>query len=691
MARKHNYLNNKDILKEIHKSKITYCIYRDKLVDTDFDIILDSVDEITQNTLVDGLSEVHPFAVSSVKQITKPTKSDLRADPDAEDTITYDCMVPNIIIAKENKAKRIAKNQYDDAVAAGEKCKQAEFAIDPYAYLDEDVVFRINTFEHVPLAPPKATKVKPKRKKIVETNLITEVEEDETDAVPAKKKYTRVNFPPFYHYRYVDDKLTQVAKSHWKGKYADGAFDGVFSISHGYMTQKLAMMFMKLCERYATKSNWRGYCVDSSTEALTRRGWLSESEITTDDKILSYDGKNMVWSDIHSIFRDEYQGNMFKMDSRGIDALMTPGHKIVTDKGLVKIEHLLESDKIKIIGDKIETHCTKTMSDSMVELIGWIVTEGNFQPNKKIVTIYQNEGKYADRIRSCLSNLDFEYSEKKSIKSENISFSIKRKHWNDIIALIPNKNLTMDLILSLTSDQQHMLIETMIDADGHRNGLLKRYTQKDKTHMDLFQALCALNGQKMNIHFVENKMSFGKPVSYYTANIFSQRGNQTNGSCINLHGGKNKGKKHPGQGKQFHPNFPTVQYKGTVWCPETDYGSFFARRNGKAYLTGNTYNDEMRGQALLQLSVIGLQFNEAKSQNPFAYYTAVVNNAFRRVLNIEKRNQSIRDDILEANDFTPSYSRQNEHDMARIENQESSNHGEVVAVDVSEYEDNTTS
>jgi len=72
---------------------------------------------------------------------------------------------------------------------------------------------------------------------------------------------------------------------------------------------------------------------------------------------------------------------------------------------------------------------------------------------------------------------------------------------------------------------------------------------------------------------------------------------------------------------------------------------------------GYTYVDEMRGQAILQLSQIGLQFNEAKSQNPFAYYTAAVNNSFTRVLNLEKRNQNIRDDLLEEEGLNPSFTR----------------------------------
>ena len=74
---------------------------------------------------------------------------------------------------------------------------------------------------------------------------------------------------------------------------------------------------------------------------------------------------------------------------------------------------------------------------------------------------------------------------------------------------------------------------------------------------------------------------------------------------------------------------------------------------------GYTYNEEMRGQALLQLSQIGLQFDESKSQNPFAYYTAAITNSFTRILNIEKKMQNIRDDILEINGLNPSWTRQN--------------------------------
>lgn len=82
------------------------------------------------------------------------------------------------------------------------------------------------------------------------------------------------------------------------------------------------------------------------------------------------------------------------------------------------------------------------------------------------------------------------------------------------------------------------------------------------------------------------------------------------------------------------------------------------RYGSKGNWRGYSYNDEMRGAALVQLCQVGLQFDESKSSNPFSYFTAVINNAFIRILNLEKRNQGIRDDLMEAQGLTPSFSRQ---------------------------------
>tara|TARA_Y100000592_G_C5324270_1_gene246338 strand:- start:27 stop:716 length:690 start_codon:yes stop_codon:yes gene_type:complete len=94
------------------------------------------------------------------------------------------------------------------------------------------------------------------------------------------------------------------------------------------------------------------------------------------------------------------------------------------------------------------------------------------------------------------------------------------------------------------------------------------------------------------------------------------------------------------------------------------YMKLCERYGTRANWRGYTYNDEMQSQALMQLSQIGLQFDESKSDNPFAYYTAAITNSFTRILNIEKKNQAIRDDLLEYNGMMPSFTRQNENESA---------------------------
>lgn len=73
---------------------------------------------------------------------------------------------------------------------------------------------------------------------------------------------------------------------------------------------------------------------------------------------------------------------------------------------------------------------------------------------------------------------------------------------------------------------------------------------------------------------------------------------------------------------------------------------------------GYSYVDEMRSNALMQLSQVGLQFDESKSDNPFSYYTQTMKRAFGRVLTLEKKQQSTRDDFLEIAGLNPSLSRQ---------------------------------
>lgn len=505
----------------------------------------------------------------------------------------------------------------------------------------ESIVIRLMTHDHIPINPDKIGKAK-----------------------TLNDKHIRVNFPPFQHFIMKDDQLTCVLKSHWLG----GLENGHFSKDHGRMTNSLATMFIKLVDRYGHRGNWRGYCIDEKTEALTKRGWLNIDDINENDIVLSYDNNDLKWSKINSIYRDEYNGLMHQLTNSGIDALVTPNHKLITGRGLIKIELLKETDIVMLLGQP-EKNSNQIYQNELVELLGWILTEGCFERNERMeikrITIYQNNGLKADRIRNCLINLQIKFSENNSKK--NICFAVSRHNSREIEKIIPTKNLTMNLITSLTTEQRELLIDTMIDGDGWKTNNHRRYCQKNKEHIDLFRILCVLSGIRTSVNYREH-ISYGKQTYSYGINLFSKKAYNTKVECIDFHGGKRNGRdKILGKGKENHPNEPTLQYNGKIWCLETEFGSFVVRRNEKIYLTGNSYLDEMKCQALLQLSQVGLQFDESRSEtpNPFAYYTQTLTNSFMRILNIEKKNQAIRDDMLIMHNVSPSNTRQVEDQIAQ--------------------------
>jgi len=186
--RKVKYLNNKDLLAEIHRSKCSFSSFTQPEYQQ-YDIILPSLSKVNIRTIAE---------------------------------------------AKRAQAKRIGIAAFAAARASGDKkVKLADCTPDYTTIAKTDVIIRIMTFDHIPLAPG--------RKKTVKNT---------------SDGHDKVNFPPFQHWKFNDqNELICVGKSHWKGPVDSGHF----SKDHGRITENLGKMFIKLSERYAQRSNWRGY------------------------------------------------------------------------------------------------------------------------------------------------------------------------------------------------------------------------------------------------------------------------------------------------------------------------------------------------------------------------------------------------------------------------------------------------
>lgn len=86
---------------------------------------------------------------------------------------------------------------------------------------------------------------------------------------------------------------------------------------------------------------------------------------------------------------------------------------------------------------------------------------------------------------------------------------------------------------------------------------------------------------------------------------------------------------------------------------------------------GYSYIDDMVSHANLQLVLVGLQFNELFSDNPFAYFTTVITNSFKTILKEEKKSQQFRDKMLMEAGFNPSMTEQINQDNSRTEHWDS--------------------
>jgi len=210
-----NYLNNKDILKEIHESKNSYCHFAQPDYHR-YDFIVDMPQEPIEKSLE------YAFKPETIQQ------------------------------AKETRALRLSLEQ------------GSKDAVSPESIDIKDLVFRVMTWDHVPVAPkqPRKTVKKKTAKDIFDFEeedpdaIFADLEDTTTKAEVDDMVHVKVNFPPFQHYK-IDSNNTFycVGKSHWNGNLENGEF----SKDHGQVTNKLARMYIMMCEKYAMKYNWRGY------------------------------------------------------------------------------------------------------------------------------------------------------------------------------------------------------------------------------------------------------------------------------------------------------------------------------------------------------------------------------------------------------------------------------------------------
>ena len=320
-------------------------------------------------------------------------------------------------------------------------------------------------------------------------------------------------------------------------------------------------------------------CVSEDTEILTPKGWRRYGEVKRGSAIKTYnlESGEIENQKVKSVFRKKYKGEMYRLQNRIQDQLISPGHRVVRRKfnsDRVVLEPIEQVVKLKspfivpIAGENKNKNAG--ISDEQIKLMAWIISEGTIERPTKYrccyrVSIYQSKiknRKNYDEIVRLLKHFKLEYSTYKSASLGedvdrlrlNAESSRKIHRWfgtRENVHFIPSH------LLNMSERQSRLFLETYLKADGSEG---HKISTTELELVDSLQIIIVNSGYGFTV--LKRRPTIGKK-DIYVLRIIRHK-------------------------ETYISRVEKVNYEGVIWCPNTKNGTIIARRNGKVFITGNT-------------------------------------------------------------------------------------------------------
>jgi DNA modification methylase len=326
-------------------------------------------------------------------------------------------------------------------------------------------------------------------------------------------------------------------------------------------------------------------CVDSETEILTRRGWLRHDQLAAGDEVAGYDisQRRGTWTTCESVHHYGYDGPMVAVEKRDLSMLLTPNHRTVAwtrDRGgsptvgpvVIEANDLAPRHYIPRSAEW-DDEAVFVLGEDLAALLGWIAAEGWYTAGGGIgisQSFIANPAN-VEKIRKLLGRLDG--IEREDVRTRewrgrpagDVTWYLKPRLAGIVRELMPDKRIT-EWLANLPRNEARALLDAFVDGDGHirPDGRISIF-QNERENLDWLQLISVTLGYRTRIS--EDRAN-GRFVLYLTRDV----------RPITLR--KSAGKNEP---------IPTEHYRGTVWCPSTGTGTFFARRRGIVFVTGNSF------------------------------------------------------------------------------------------------------
>ena len=303
------------------------------------------------------------------------------------------------------------------------------------------------------------------------------------------------------------------------------------------------------------------WCLTGDHEVLTPNGWVRLDEWKGGDiAVWNKDTEEYSFQSANALAFD-YEGPMYSFDTVRCQQVSTPDHRMpyyVEGKGwqVATVEELSKKRfQMAFVGRRMRP---ETIEHDKLRVLVMTQADGHYARDGQLRYHFKKERKIA-RCKMLLRRCGIPFVERKELKAVNIS--IAQRDLPLWLRLFRGKEYGFWLL----NENADIFFDELPEWDGYRCGPNSiQYSTTVKENADLVQALACLSGRTATVLLKESKSE--RWAASYVVNIWPA----------------------PGKSHRITDRPLVRDFNGKVYCAETKTGFFMVRRNGRAWVTGNS-------------------------------------------------------------------------------------------------------
>jgi flavin-dependent thymidylate synthase len=333
-------------------------------------------------------------------------------------------------------------------------------------------------------------------------------------------------------------------------------------------------------------------CYDTETDVLTLDGWKNWTEVTPNDQFATL---NMRTNEIeyhysHRLIRYQHSGRMVRVESQGVDLLVTPDHKMLAcrtttvagrkkeEYSLIQAQNLVESSHAYTkVGD---WNSGRGYPKGVMALLGFAIGDGHF--NGTNISFHLTKKRKIEWLKQLALDIEsnaFEFNMEGNRDTYRVTVKDGSLRYRELFAGIYNevkeKRIPPGILTESNRESLTELFDGLMESDGSKGRTSESFDTTSSELADQFMHLCLHIGIAANVSYIYDKSD--RPTSFGNKPL-------TRLSVIRRNLKPEVNKFADSVGRSYWVN----DFSGEVFCAEVPNNTLFVRRNGRGVWSGNS-------------------------------------------------------------------------------------------------------